>query len=329
MGLFDNNNGSFFGSDHNTGGTHTPTPSPNPSGGHNNPFDGSGNPFGGLRGELDGSGNPFGGLRGELDGAGVDISGGWKQEAKQIGIALAHMILVGLAAGLIVVILFVSAQDLVWLTRNFKDIPTNKKAPPYAEGPVEGHKFLHGYGAPYSFKDNPILFPFIPCNFPKLQTFFHIKPWIGKTLIDTWADSRHLLKVVMNGLSGLNIWVKMLGGFFIMLMMLLLTPIVSTIFTFVSAFRTNVGWSIFATIFWILPLISLFVTISQFLVMIWYLFFSSLMTRDGRNFISKSVYEHEKHLRLLYILVVICMSPIYLPPLITIGMIVGVILFGY
>ena len=114
-----------------------------------------------------------------------------------------------------------------------------------------------------------------------------------------------------------------------MLGMLILTPIVSTIFTFVSAFRTNVGWSILATIFGILPLISLFVTISQFLVMIWYLFFSTLTTHAGRNFIKESVYEHRKHLRLLYILVVIGMSPLYLPRLITVGMIVGILLFGY
>ena len=320
MGLFDNNNGSLFGSDHTTDGT----PSPPPSGSPSNPFDGSGNPFGGLGSKLDDSGGMF-------DGSGVDISGGWKQEAKTIGKGLAQMVMYGLAAGLIVVVLFVSAQDLVWLTKkeHISSIPTNIKAPPYAKGQVTGHKFLYGYGAPYSFKDHPILFPFIPCNFPKLQTFFHIKPWIGKTLAHTWADSRNLLKVVLNGLSGLNIWIKMLGGVFIMLGMLILTPIVSTIFTFVSAFRTNVGWSILATIFGILPLISLFVTISQFLVMIWYLFFSTLTTHAGRNFIKESVYEHRKHLRLLYILVVIGMSPLYLPRLITVGMIVGILLFGY
>ena len=71
MGLFDNNNGSFFGSDHTTGGGHTPTPSPPPSGRHSNP--------------VDGSGNPFGGLGGKFDLSGVDISGGWKQEAKELG----------------------------------------------------------------------------------------------------------------------------------------------------------------------------------------------------------------------------------------------------
>ena len=314
MGLFDNNNGSFFGSDHNTGGGgDTPTPSPPPSG---TPSDAK---------------NPLGDLGGKFDLSGVDISGGWKQEAKELGKALAQMALVGLAAGLIVVVLFVSAQDLVWLTQkeHISNIPTNIKAPPYAKGPVTGHKFLYGYGAPYSFKDNAILFPFIPCDFPKLQTFFHIKPWIGETLAHTWADSRNLLKVVLNGLSGLNIWIKMLGGIFIMLGMLLLTPVVSTIFTFMSAFRTNVGWSILGIIFGILPLISLFVTISQFLVMIWYLFFSTLTTRAGRNFIGESVYEHRKHLRLLYILVVIFMSPMYLPPLISVGMVLGIILFGY
>ena len=80
MGLFDNNNGSFFGSDNNTDNAPSPPPSSTPS----NPFDGSGNPFGGLGGKFDLSG--------------VDISGGWKQEAKALGKALAQMALIGLAA---------------------------------------------------------------------------------------------------------------------------------------------------------------------------------------------------------------------------------------
>ena len=328
MGLFDNNNGSFFGSDHNTEKTPSPPPSslpnPSPSSSFSNPFDGSRNLF-------DGSGNPFGKLGGKFDSSGVDISGGWEQEGKQIGKAVGQMVLFGLAAGLIVVVLFVSAQNLIWLTKkeHINNIPTNINVPPYAKGEVTGHKFLYGYGTPYSLKDHPVIFPFIPNNFSKLQTFFHIKPWISDTLIHAWLDSRHLLKVVMNGLSGWNIRIKMFGGFFIMLGMLLITPLVSTIFTFVSAFRANVGWSILGTIFGILPLISLFVTISQFLVMIWYLFFSTVIEHTGRNFITEQVYNHQKHLRLLYILVVICMSPIYLPPLISIGMIVGIILFGY
>ncbi len=141
MGLFDNNNGSFFGSDNNTDNAPSPPPSSTPSDAK----------------------NPLGDLGGKFDLSGVDISGGWKQEAKELGKALAQMALVGLAAGLIVVVLFVSAQDLVWLTKkeHISSIPTNIKAPPYAKGPVTGHKFLYGYGAPYSFKDHAILFPFI------------------------------------------------------------------------------------------------------------------------------------------------------------------------
>ena len=313
MGLFDNNNGSFFGSDP------SGSPSADPSG-SSNPFAG----LGGLGGKLDGSGSMF-------DISGMDISGGWKQEAKQIGGGLAQMVMYGLVAGLIVIVLFVSAQNFVWLTekQNITNIPTNIKAPPYSKGAVTGHKFLYGYGAPYSFKDHPIVLPFIPCNFPKLQTVFHIKPWIGDTLIHTWSDSRHLLKVVLGGLSGLNKWIKMFGGLFIMLGMLLFTPIVSGIFTLVGSFRANVGWSILGTIFGVLPLLALFVMIAQVGVMMWYLFISTLTKRSGREFIIQQVYAHKKHLRLFYMLVVICMSPMYLPPLITVGMIVGIILFGY
>ena len=318
MGLFDNNNGSFFGSDPSN------NPSNGSSNGSNNPFDGSGNHFGGLGGKIDGSGSLF-------DISGMDISGGLKQEAKQIATGFAQMIMYGLVAGLIVIVLFVSAQNLVWLTekQNINNIPTNIKAPPYAKGAVTGHKFLYGYGPPYSFKDNPIALPFIPCNFPKLQTIFHIKPWIAETLIHSWVDSRKLLKVVMNALTGLNKWIKMLGGFFIMLGMLIFTPLVSAIFTFVGAFRTNVGWSILGTIFGVLPILIVFVTMAQMGTLTWYLFISTLTTRAGRQFIIEQVYEHKKHLRLLYMLVVICMSPMYLPPLITVGMIAGIILFGY
>ena len=155
-----NDNGSFFGSDHYTGGGDTPTPSPPPSGSHSNPFDGSGNPFGGLGGKFDLSG--------------VDISGGWKQEAKELGKALAQMALVGLAAGLIVVVLFVSAQDLVWLTQkeHISSIPTNIKAPPYAKGPVTGHKFLYGMVRPILLKITPSFFPLYPAIFPNYRLSF-------------------------------------------------------------------------------------------------------------------------------------------------------------
>ena len=116
---------------------------------------------------------------------------------------------------------------------------------------------------------------------------------------------------------------------FMMLGMLLFTPIVSAIFTTVSSFRANVGWTILGAIFGVLPLLVLFVTIAQFALMVWYLFISTLTKRAGREFIKQQIYTHKKHLRLFYMLVVIAMSPMFLPPLITVGMIVGILLFGY
>jgi len=117
-----------------------------------------------------------------------------------------QMIMYGLVAGIVVMVLFVSAQNLVWLTQkqNIANLPVNIKAPPYVKGMPPGkrdtfaNRILYGYGAPYSFKDNPIALPFIPCNFPKLQTIFHIKPWMADTLTHTWVDSRKLLKVIMD-----------------------------------------------------------------------------------------------------------------------------------
>jgi hypothetical protein len=316
MGLFDNNNtGSFFGND---------------SSGNSPPSDSSGNSFHHFGSKVDGSGGLF-------NISGMDASGGFKQEAKQIAIGFVQMIMYGLVAGIVVMVLFVSAQNLVWLTQkqNIANLPVNIKAPPYVKGMPPGkrdtfaNRILYGYGAPYSFKDNPIALPFIPCNFPKLQTIFHIKPWMADTLTHTWVDSRKLLKVIMDGLSGLNKKIKMFCGLFIMSALLLLTPLISLIFTYVGSFRANVGWSILGTIFGVIPLLVVCVSMAQVTAMMWYLFLSPIVSRPGRAFIIDQVYKHKKHLRLLYMLIIICMSPMYLPPLITVGMIVGIILFGY
>ena len=143
-----------------------------------------------------------------FDGSGVDASGidasGATRWAKWIGMSL--------AGGLIVVFIFISAQNLVFLSENLSLIPTNPHKPPYSPGMPPGiaptfvNKILYGYGPPYSFKDNPTVFPFIPCNYPIFRNFFGIKHWVGTTMIKTWINSRKFLKVVLGILGRLPKW---------------------------------------------------------------------------------------------------------------------------
>ena len=328
MGLFDNlNNSSGNGSPKDKSG--------NPFDGSGNPFDGSGNPFG----SFDGSGNPFG----SFDGSGglFDISG---RDASGIGQFLGVLPMFGVAAlaGLVVVLLFVSSQNLIYLTSKtaLNALPVNVKAPPYSRNQNGGllppgipetfmNKIFHGYGPPYSFVHNATVFPFIPCNYSTLRDFFGLKSWIGDTLIHTWINSRKFLKVILGGLSELPKWIKIPFAFIFMLLLILPTPLISIVFTLMASFHTNVGWSILGILFGILPVIIALVSISQLIVLSYYLFISPLMSKAGRQFTLEQVKAHHKSLSIVYILVLIGISPMFINPLWTIGMILGVIIFGF
>ena len=222
MGLFDTNN-SVFSSDSSGNGKDI-------SGGmfgsasHLFGKDGSGNPLGNMMGGAD---NPLSNMMGgsTLDASGTDASGiNFRNIGKWIGTSL--------VAGLVVVLIFISSQNLVYLTSNFSDIPTNIKKPPYNIS-QEGDRLpsgmastflnniLYGYGTPYTFKDNPTVFPFIPCNFGFLRNMFGIKSWIGETLIKTWINSRKFLKVVLGVLGDLPDMIQMPFAFVFMLLMII------------------------------------------------------------------------------------------------------------
>jgi len=248
---------------------------------------------------------------------------------------VAQWIGVSLIAGIIVALIFISSQNLVFLSspKNLSTIPINAKAPPYTPGippgksPTMMNKVLYGYGPPYSFSLHPTVFPFIPCNFSFLRNFFGLKSWMGNTLAKTWINSRKLLKVVLGGIHGLPKWIEMIFAFIFIILMIAFTPIIGIVFTLMASFHSNVGWSILG----IIPLIilSVIVSIIQVIMLLYYLFISPMTTPEGRQFVGGQVQKHRKHLRLIYTLLIVLLSPLYIPPMYTVGMIIGVILFGF
>ena len=260
-----------------------------------------------------------------LDPSGLDASGqgGW---VNWIGTSL--------AGGLAVVLVFICAQNLVFLTsrEHLSMIPTNPKAPPYSPGmppgisPTFANKILYGYGPPYSFKDNPTVFPFIPCNYPIFRNFFGIKHWLGTTFVKTWINSRKLLKVTLGSLGGLPKWLIMGGAFLFILLMICGTPLVALVFTITSSFQTNIGWSVLGML--LLLTLCIFIMIAQIFVAIWYLFISPFMSKEGRQFIDTQVRTHKRKLRMVFTLLIVALSPMYIPPMYTLGMVIGLILLG-
>jgi hypothetical protein len=322
MGLFDSNgNGS---NSNGSGDTSKHDPSKNLFG------DLSGGMFGDSSGGM--FGDASGGMFGGLDASGMDISG-----IGQIAYGIAQMVGVALVAGIAVALIFVSSQNLVYLTskEHMASIPINPKAPPYVPGMPPGkantfmNRILYEYGPPYSFKDNPVALPFIPCDYPRLRTLFGIKRWIGETSIKAWINSRKLLKVVLGGLAGLPKWIKMPFAIIFMILMVLPVHLVGLIFTFSASFQTNIGWSILGILTAILPGMATLISGAQGLILPWYLFISPLMTPEGRAFIFQQVHKHKKQLRLIYTALIVLLSPLYLGPMYTLGMIIGVIFFGY
>ena len=338
MGLFDSNGNSSTNNTNNSSGignifgdTSGDTSKHNGTGTH----DGSGNIFGNASGGLGGMfGDASGGMFGGLDASGTDASG---INLKGMAYGLAQMVGIALVAGIAVALVFVSSQNLVYLTskEHLASIPINPKAPPYAPGmpPGKAHTFmnriLYEYGPPYSFKDHPAVLPFIPCNYKSLRNLFGIKRWIGETSINAWIHSRKLLKVVLEGLAGLPKWIKMPFAAIFMILMILPIPLIGFVFTFSASFHANIGWSILGILTAILPAMASIISSAQGLILSWYLFISPIMTPEGRAFIFKQVQEHKKPLRLIYTALIILLSPLFLPPMYTLGMIIGVILFGY
>jgi len=260
-----------------------------------------------------------------LDPSGLDASGsgGWPN---WIGNSL--------AGGLAVAFIFICAQNLVFLTtpQHLSMIPTNPKAPPYSPGmppgiaPTFANKILYGYGPPYSFKDNPTVFPFIPCNYPIFRNFFGIKHWLATTFIKTWVNSRKLLKVVLGSLAGLPKWLIMGGGFLFILLIICSTPLVALVFTITSSFAASTAWSVLGMLG--LLLLIIFIMIAQLCVATFYLLFSPFMSKEGRLFINNKIQTHKHKLRMVFILLVVALSPMYIPPMYTLGMVIGIILLG-
>ena len=270
------------------------------------------------------------------DASGTDQSGA-QQQAIETGKGLMKMLVAALVAGIGIIIFFVSSQSLVYLTKpeQIKKIPVSLKKPPYAPGVVEGgqkltkmQKLLYSYGAPYSWKDDSTVLPFIPCNFMWARTFLNIKPWMALTIMHSWSHGRSALKGVLSGIGGLPNFIKMPFALLIILLVTAPTPLVSWVFTLMSSFKTSVLWSILGILCGVLPLLMLIVGFLQTNVLFGYLLFSPLMTKPGKAFIFEQVQKYKWYLRLLYMITLIILAPICLSPLYAVGMILGVILVG-
>ena len=246
------------------------------------------------------------------------------------------MFIMAFMAGLGVLFFFICSQNLMYLTesRNIAPIPTTLSSPPYNPGVASGgggtmKSMFTEYGAPYSWKDNPTIFPFIPCNFSGLRTLFGIKEWFGKTSMYSWYYGRKLLKVVLKGIGAFPDILKMLFAFPIISFMLAPVHVVTTVFTIVGSFESSILWSILGIIFWFLGGLIVILGALQGLALAWHLLFSPFASREGRAYITEGVHKHKGMLSIVYVLVLILMSPVFLSPWWTLGMILGVLFLGF
>jgi hypothetical protein len=248
---------------------------------------------------------------------------------KASGILL--MFIIAFQAGVLVLILFLCSQNLIYLTKakHMVNIPTNIKKAPYAK--VEGGPtgMFYRYGAPYSFKHNPTVIPWVPCNYPRLRTLFGIKKWIGGTCIHSWLYGRKLLKAVLEGLSGLPNSVKIFLALPIMSGMAGLSGLVSLVFTIVSSFQSSVIWSILGIILTLFPILLFLLAFFQHMALMYYLFISPLTTAAGRQHLAESIHKHKTLLTLVYVGILILLSPIFLGKWWTLGMVAGILFFGF
>ena len=274
----------------------------------------------------------FGGFGG--DASGTDASG---NQLQILGKGLFNMIWTSLVMAGVILFFYVLGLNLSYLSKriNIKKIPTNKGAPPYAMSKILPenesstiHKILYEYGAPYNFNQNSTLFSFVPCDYPALRSLFGVKNWFVKTLINSWAESRGVLKAVLGGLGGLPEPVKVIFGFLIMSFMVFASPLVSLVFTLMGSFKASVGWSILGILTTILPIIIMIVSVLQHFVLMWYLFLSPLFSEAGRDNIKEKIKENIFYLSLPYLFFIISYSffafkGTYHPFLITFGMMIA------
>jgi len=241
------------------------------------------------------------------------------------------MFIIAFSAGVVVLLFFLCSQNLVYLTKakHMVNLPTNIKKAPYAK--VEGGPtgMLHGYGAPYSFKHNPTVIPWIPCNYSRLRNLFGVKKWVGGTCLYSWLYGRKLLKATLEGLSGLPDFLKMIFAFPIMSGMLGIGGLVSLIFTLVGSFQSSVLWSILGIIFAVFPILLFFLALFQHLALVYYLFISPLTTAAGRQHLADSIHKHKTLLSLVYVGILILLSPFFLGGWWALGMIIGVLFLGF
>ena len=242
------------------------------------------------------------------------------------------MFIIAFTAGVVVLIFFLSSQNLIYLTKanNLVNIPTNIKKAPYAK--VEGGPtgMLYGYCEPYSFVDNPGVIPWVPCNYSNLRNLFGIKKWVGGTFLYSWLYGRKLLKATLEGLSGLPDFLKMLFGFPIMNGMVWIGSLVTLVFTLVASFQSSVLWGILGIVFYSISFIPfLFLAFFQHMVLIYYLFISPFTTTTGRQHLANSIHKHKTLLSMVYVGILILLSPLFLGGWWTLGMIAGVLFLGF
>ena len=254
------------------------------------------------------------------------------------------MFIVAFTAGVVVLIFFLCSQNLIYLTKakNLVNLPTNIKKPPYSKGagvPAAkssnqsmcgvGGGMFDSYGAPYSFVDNPAVIPWIPCNYSHLRNMFGIKKWVGGTCLYSWLYGRKLLKATLGCMSGLPDFLKMLFAFPIMSGMVWMGGLVTIIFTLAASFQSSVLWSILGIILLFFPILLIFIVLLQHMALVYYLYISPFMTTTGRQHLANSIHKHKTLLCLVYVAILILLSPLFLGGWWTLGMIAGVLLLGF
>ena len=83
-------------------------------------------------------------------------------------------------------------------------------------------------------------------------------------------------------------------------------------------FRNDLGYS---------TLMTTFIVLGQLGALMYY-FASPMLSQKGRTWIGIKVEDHKKMLRLVYLLIVIGLSFLEVPPLVGLGMFLGLIVFG-
>jgi len=261
---------------------------------------------------LDASGNTFQMLYGQRknDPSGTDLI---TKTLKSIG----RMFFVAFIGAIIVLILFVTSQSLAFLSlpEQLEQIPININEPPYSSDGSKGG-FLHGYGFPYTLRTG--------------ESFLGFGDWVGDTTANSWIKSRTALKYVLRMLQGISPWLLMIFGWLFIFVLLLFAGIVSFVFSLMASFQASVMWTILGIfLFGIMWGVVGINSMLQHFALLWFLVVVPFLSVDGRHFIRDQIHEHQWGLRFTYSLVLILLSAYSLGGLDAIGMIIGVVLFGF